>query len=92
MAKGIQFFFSFYSEEILQFFDSEKYFHTEWTDMKKGNESSDLRHKQIQEKLLQMYSDVEDLEAQLSNTSLAKMVILNDLKRISFLEKGLFSI
>ena len=43
MAKGIQIFFSFYSEEILQFFDSEKYFHTEWTDMKKGNESSGIK-------------------------------------------------
>ena len=54
----------------------------------RGIESSETHHKQIQEKLLQMYSEVKDLEAQLSNTSLAKMVLMNDLKRILLLKKG----
>ena len=36
-----------------------------------------------------MYSEVEDLEAQLSNTSLSKMVILNYLKRVALLKKDL---
>lgn len=58
-------------------------------DEEKINEGFDDHHKEVQEKLLKMYSDVEDIEAQLSNTSLAKMVILNDLKRVPLLKKGL---
>ena len=56
----------------------------------KVDEGFDDNHKQaVQENLIKMYSEVEDLEAQLSNTSLAKMVILNDLKRVALLKKGL---
>ena len=52
------------------------------------NEDTDDFKEQIQENLKEMYAEVEDLEAQLSNTSLAKMVVLNDLKRVSLLKKG----
>ena len=54
-----------------------------------GNQEVDEDKKQVQENLLEMYSEVEDLEAQLSNVSLAKMVIMNDLKRIPLLKNGL---
>ena len=36
-----------------------------------------------------MYEEIEDLEAQQSNISLARMVVLNDLKRIPLLKEGL---
>ena len=53
-----------------------------------GNPELDEHHEEVQKNILEMYSDVEDLEAQLSNTSLANMVIMNDLKRIAFFENG----
>ena len=35
-----------------------------------------------------MYEELEDLETQNSNIALAKMVVLNDLKRIPLLKNG----
>ena len=58
-------------------------------DEEKPNEGFDDHHNKVQENLLKMYSEVEDLEAQLSNTSLSKMVIQNDLKRVALLKKDL---
>ena len=52
------------------------------------NEHYDSHHKKIQEKLIEMYDELEDLEAQNSNIAIAKMVVMNDLKRIPLLENG----
>ena len=54
-----------------------------------GNESNNDHKEKIKEKLVELYADAEDLEAKLSNTSLAKMVVLNDKKRVPFLKRGM---
>ena len=55
----------------------------------RGNGVVDAHHKKVQEKIIEMYEEIEDLEAQQSNISLARMVVLNDLKRIPLLKEGL---
>ena len=55
----------------------------------RGNETVDVHHKKTQDKIIEMYDEVEDLEAQISNISLAKMVVLNDLKRVPLLKADL---
>ena len=52
------------------------------------NETVDAHHKKVQEKLVQLYEEYEDLEAQHSNASLAKMVVLNDIRRVPLLREG----
>ena len=54
----------------------------------KKNEQYDSHHKKIQEKLIEMYEELEDLEAQNNNIALAKMVLMNDIKRIPLLQNG----
>ena len=46
-----------------------------------GENIFDVHHEQVQEKLKEMYDEVEDLEAQFSNINLAIMALLNDIKR-----------
>ena len=58
-------------------------------DEEMGNESNNDHKEKIKEKLVELYADAEDLEAKLSNTSLAKMVVLNDKKRVPFLKRGM---
>ena len=57
-------------------------------DKDQKNEHYDSHHKKMQEKLIEMYDELEDLEAQNSNIALAKMVVMNDLKRIPLLQNG----
>ena len=52
------------------------------------NEDYESHRKKLQDKLVEMYEELEDLEAQNSNVSLAKMVILNDIKRVPLLLNG----
>ena len=40
----------------------------------------------MQEKLIEMYDEVDDLEAQFSNINLAIMVLLNDIRRVKLLK------
>ena len=47
-----------------------------------------MHHEQVQEKLREMYDEVEDLEAQFSNINLAIMVLLNDIKRVKLLKEN----
>ena len=58
-------------------------------DEEMGNESNNDHKEKIKEKLVELYAHAEDLEAKLSNTSLAKMVVLNDKKRVPFLKRGM---
>ena len=56
----------------------------------KGDEATSDEHKnahknKTQEKLVEMYDEQDNLEAELSNVNLAEMVILNDLKRVKLL-------
>ena len=46
-----------------------------------GENIFDVHHEQVQEKLREMYDEVEDLETQFSNINLAIMVLLNDIKK-----------
>ena len=46
----------------------------------------DGHQKQVQEKLIEMYDEVEDLEAQFININLAIMVLLNNIKRVMLLK------
>ena len=58
---------------------------TKTDEEERSNETIDIHHRKIQEKLTEMYEEYEDLEAQFSNVSLAKMVVLNDMRRIPLL-------
>ena len=56
----------------------------------KGDEATSDVHKnahkkKTQERLVDMYDEQENLEAELSNVNLAEMVVLNDLKRVKLL-------
>ena len=62
---------------------------TKADESERGSVVVDVHHKKIQEKISEMYEEIEDLEAQTSNISLAKMVVLNDLKRVPLLKAGL---
>ena len=62
---------------------------TKAVESERGSVIVDVHHKKIQEKISEMYEEIEDLEAQTSNISLAKMVVLNDLKRVPLLKAGL---
>jgi hypothetical protein len=53
---------------------------------KETENAFDGHHEQVQEKLKEMYDEVEDLEAQFSNINLAIMVVLNDMKRVKLLK------
>ena len=53
-----------------------------------GENIFDVHHEQVQEKLREMYDEVEDLETQFSNINLAIMVLLNDIKRVKLLKEN----
>ena len=53
-----------------------------------NNEHVSAHHDQVQIKLLEMYEEIDEFEAQIHNVTLAQMVVLNDLKRVPLIKEG----
>ena len=54
----------------------------------KNNKHEIAHQKLVQQKLKTLYEEIENFENKLSNICLAKMIVMNDLKRISLLKNN----